>query len=391
MRLLHVVHYPVFGGPHNQALRLAGPLRARGWETIALLPDEPGNAAARLREGGVPVEVLPMHRLRAAPDPRIQLRFAATLPREVRAISGLIRDLDIDLVVVAGLVNPHAALAARRADVPLVWQLVDSRAPAPLRKALMPLVLRLSDAVMTTGREIAWQHHGVERIGDRWVSFWPPVDAAEFRPDEKRRDAARSELGIAADSFVIGTVGNLNRQKGHALLLEAASIAVGDQDGAQVVILGAETPTQPGARQALLSHAGSLGLGARVTIVDPGSRVAELLPAFDVFAMTPAPRSEGVPTVILEAMSSGLPVVATPAGGIVEVVEDGVTGFYIKRAAPAIAAALRRLSREPERRQLMGARARAIALERYGLEPCTDAHVRAFEAALSHHRTATDH
>ncbi|HRC62745.1 MAG TPA: hypothetical protein PLX85_05920, partial [Dehalococcoidia bacterium] len=50
MNLLHVVHYPVFGGPHNQALRLAEPLRRRGWETTVLLPDEPGNAAERLRE-----------------------------------------------------------------------------------------------------------------------------------------------------------------------------------------------------------------------------------------------------------------------------------------------------------------------------------------------------
>jgi glycosyltransferase involved in cell wall biosynthesis len=391
MKLLHVVHYPVFGGPHNQALRLAAPLRVRGWETVALLPDEPGNAAGRLREGGIRVETLPLHRLRASPGPRTQVRFAFALPREVRAIRDLVRALEVDVVVLAGLVNPHAALAARRADVALVWQLVDSRAPAPLRKALMPLVLRLSDSVMTTGREIARQHEGVESLGRRWVPFFPPVDTAEFRPGQARRVAAREDLGIGPECLVIGTVGNLNSQKGHELLLDAAAPALREDSRAHLVILGAESPTQPGARDVLLGRARSLGLDGRVTITDPGSRVAHLLPALDVFAMTPAARSEGVPTVILEAMATGLPVVATPAGGIVEVVEDHVTGFYVKRDARSIAAALSRLAESPALRQRLGERAREIALERYGLDSSADAHVRAFEAALSHHRTTTDH
>src|SRR3989442_11318026 len=61
--ILNVVHYPVFGGPHNRIQRLAEPLRERGWRTIAALPDEPGNAAARLRSDGVPVVQLSMGRL----------------------------------------------------------------------------------------------------------------------------------------------------------------------------------------------------------------------------------------------------------------------------------------------------------------------------------------
>jgi hypothetical protein len=64
MNILFLVHYPVFGGPHNKALRLAGPLRRLGVKTTVLLPDEPGNAAPRLQTASVDVITMPLHRLR---------------------------------------------------------------------------------------------------------------------------------------------------------------------------------------------------------------------------------------------------------------------------------------------------------------------------------------
>src|SRR5438552_3354462 len=73
-RYLFVIHYPVFGGPHNQALRLAAPLAAAGWETVVLLPDEPGNSADRLREAGLEVVTAPLSRIRATRDVRRHAR-----------------------------------------------------------------------------------------------------------------------------------------------------------------------------------------------------------------------------------------------------------------------------------------------------------------------------
>ena len=92
INVLYVIHYPFFGGPQNQALRTAKPLPARGVNTIVVLPDEPGNAAERLRSEGIEVLTLPLHRLRAVRDPTIQARFLGGLPREVIAIRRLIRD-----------------------------------------------------------------------------------------------------------------------------------------------------------------------------------------------------------------------------------------------------------------------------------------------------------
>ena len=77
-------------------------LRSLGWETTVLIPDEPGNAAERLRAAGIqPVEA-PLGRMRATADPRRHLRFFGGLPREVGLIRSLIRERQIDLVLLGG-------------------------------------------------------------------------------------------------------------------------------------------------------------------------------------------------------------------------------------------------------------------------------------------------
>jgi hypothetical protein len=111
MRPLSIIHYPVFGGPHNQALRLAGPLRRLGVKTTVLLPDEPGNAASRLQAAGVDVITVPLHRVRATANPAAHLRFAVRFWPEIDAVRRVIRERRIDLVQIGGLINPHGAIA----------------------------------------------------------------------------------------------------------------------------------------------------------------------------------------------------------------------------------------------------------------------------------------
>src|SRR5262249_15027630 len=167
-----------------------------GWDTTVLVPDEPGTAADRLRRGGVDVVQLPLHRVRARPDPRLQARFLLRLGHEVRAIAALRAARRIELVRVRGLLNPPGARAARAAGVPVVWQLVAPRPPRLLRAAMMPIVARLADVVMATGRAVAAAHPGAQRLGDRLVDFAPPVDTHRFRPAPARRAAARARLGL---------------------------------------------------------------------------------------------------------------------------------------------------------------------------------------------------
>jgi glycosyltransferase involved in cell wall biosynthesis len=383
-RILYVIHYPFFGGPQNQALRTVGPLEARSVITSVVLPDEPGNAAERLREAGIEVIALPLHRLRAVPDPVLQARFLASMPSEIVALRRLIRERSIDVVQVGGLVNPHAAIAARLEGVGVVWQLLDTRAPMVLRRLLMPWVLKLADVVMTTGVGVARVHPGAAGLGPRLVPFYPPVDTSVFKADAGRRAAARDQLGIASGAPLIGTVANLTPQKGLEHFIVVAGELHARRPDARFVILGSAMETQ-GAYEATIRRMvrdSAVGRAGALRIVDPGKRVPELLPSLDLFLLTSVPRSEGVSTTVLEAMATGIPVVSTDVGALSEVVVDGVTGRIV---APlddcAMVEAVAALLDDAEARALMGTEARRRATRLYDVKVCADAHVRAYRLA----------
>jgi len=385
-KVLFVIHHAVFGGPHNQALRLAGPLGERGYETIVLLPDMPGDAPERLRRSGIAVEQMPLHSLRARPDPVVQARFALGFLPEVLAIRHRIRELGIDLVQIGGLVNPHAALAARAEGVPVVWQLLDTRAPRPVAWASMLWVRALATVVMPTGRKVLSAFPGWRRVASRIVPFVPPVDTDTFRPQPELRAAVRRQWGIADGVPVIGSVANINPQKGIAMLIEAFGRLRREIPEACLVVVGAEYATHRAYSGELRRRMTELGLeeGVAVRFLGARSDIERQLQGFDLLALASVPRSEGIPTVILEAMSCGLPVVATDVGGVAEVVEDGVTGYVVSPLDDeAFADAAARILRDPERRAEMGLAGRERAVERFSVARCTDTHAGAYALALA--------
>jgi glycosyltransferase involved in cell wall biosynthesis len=156
----------------------------------------------------------------------------------------------------------------------------------------------------------------------------------------------------------IGFVGRLAEEKGVDLLLRAMR----DLPGAAAVLVG-DGPD----RAALERLAGELGLRDRVVFIGWSDDVRRLLPTFDVLVQPS--RREGFGISIVEAMLAEVPVVATDAGGMAEVVADGVTGFTVAAEnAPAIGAAVGTLLADPERRRSMGARGREIALQHFSAE-----------------------
>jgi glycosyltransferase involved in cell wall biosynthesis len=388
LRLLFVIHYPIFGGPHNQALRLNASLAARGWETLVLLPDEPGNALERLRAGGIQVKQMPLHRFRASPDLRLHAAFLIGFWQEVNAIRVLIRERQVDLVLIAGLVNPHAAIAARLERVPVVWQIVDSRTPRVLRLPLMPVVAQLADAVMFTGQSLVDLHVGRRPLDLPFVVYYPPVDTDHFCISEGRRCRTRKALGIPGDSLVVGMVANLNPQKGIEYFIRAASSIYRSQPNTWFLIVGARYETHREYVDQIETEVQQSGI-PRERFIFTGDRsdVENYYPAMDVKLITSVPRSEGATTTAMEAMACGRPVVATDVGAVCEVVEDGVTGFIVPPLdSAAIAHAAFCLLQDPDLRTRMGRAGRLRAMECFDVKVCADTHVQAFEVAIVHHQ-----
>lgn len=385
MNLLMVIHYPIFGGPHNEALRLNAERLRRGWSTLVLLPDEPGNAAARLRAGGVDVLQMPLHRLRMSPDPRLQLGFGVGFAADIDRIRRLIRERQIDLVLVGGLVNPQAALAARLERTPVVWQILDSRAPAALRLVLMPVVSRLADAILFDGEGLIALHAGKRRLGVPAFVYYPPVDTQSFQPSPSQRRQTRQALGIPEDAPVVGMVANLNPQKGIEYFIRAAAAIYRSQPQSWFVVVGARYATHQAYTARLAAEARASGIPQeRLIFTGEQPDVQHYYPAMDVKLITSVPRSEGTTTTAMEAMACGVPVVATGVGAVSEVVEDGVTGFVVPPLdSAAIARATLRLLEDRGLRTRMGQEARRRAVERYDASVCADTQIRAFDTAMA--------
>ena len=386
-RVLSILHSPFFGGPHNQVLRLAGPLRTRGFSSLSVVPDEPGNAFDRLHDGGIDVVRLPLGRLRARLDWRVQRDSLRTLFGDVPRLSELIRREQVDLVVIHGSVNLQGALAARRCGRPAVVQVLDTRTPRALRIALAPPLQMLATVVMTTGMTVADAHPWLPRGASRLFPFYPPVDTRVFEPDEELRAATRAELGFEPDDFVVGCVANLTPQKGLETFVDVAERLSKSRDDLRIALFGRRMETHEDYGDRVLSRAARLVNQGRMVVRDVGSDVPRHLNALDVFLATAELRSEGISTTILEAMSTSLPVVSSDVGGIREAVAHGTTGYL---AAPSDTDALvrhvLRLAADPLERTSMGAHARQRAVRDFDVERCADVHARAFTAALARSR-----
>jgi sugar transferase (PEP-CTERM/EpsH1 system associated) len=177
------------------------------------------------------------------------------------------------------------------------------------------------------------------------------VDLTRFKVIN--RAAARVALGLSDDEFVIGTVGRLVPVKDQATLLEAVALLRRARTRVTLMIAG-DGPLE----KALVERMASLGLAGCVRFLGHRRDVEVVLAGLDIFVLSSV--SEGLSNTILEAMATGLPVVATRVGGADELVLDGVTGLLVTPSSPhEMANALRQLRSNPRGRREMGAAGRA--------------------------------
>ena len=162
------------------------------------------------------------------------------------------------------------------------------------------------------------------------------------------RNEVRAELGIRDGEIVVLAVANLRPEKGYDVLLDAARL-VTDRDLPVRFIAVGRGPLEAELRE---RHR-HLGLGTRFQFLGPRQDVLNLMIGSDIVAL--ASRQEGLPVVLMEATSVGMPIVATAVGAIPMVITDGVDGLIVPpERADELADALERLISDPEMRQRLG-------------------------------------
>lgn len=355
-----------FAGGETQVLGLTLELLGMG-HRVELLCDPAGELWRRARGAGVVCHPLPIRNA-------LDLRAAAALRR-------LLRRGRYDLVhfhtARAHAMAPWVRGCARAAVVTRRMDYVPNRMFAPW------LYGRAVDGVaaISAGVVDALARAGVAR--ERITVIPSGVDCAHFRPPSAgERARARAALGLGSAGLAVGAVGALEPRKGHRYLLEAMALlaregAVGGAlAAARVFIAGAGALGDE-----LAAEIQRCGLRGTVRMLGRVEDPRELLWALDVFVMPSL--SEGLGVALLEAMACGLPAVASRVGGIADAVEDGRSGVLVRSGdAGALAEALAALLADGRRRDAMGARARARALERFSMAAMARRTVELYRACL---------
>ena len=333
MRLLHLVAGEKWTGAAAVVFDQTAALVESGFEAQFGFP----------RDSPLAARILPLGWARPLLSPaRDWVRFF----RDVRAIRETLTREHFDVVHCHSSHDHYVAAAARHRRSPLVVRTIHSLDDVrgdPLSRGLF----RRTDAFAFANRAIS------RRFGRIGPVHSPVVDTVRFRPGEKPVDRLRS-LGVPASSFVVGTVGKMAAGRGHREAIEAAAALPSD-----VVLLHVGKGE---IRPDLESRARALGTADRNFWAGyADDDLPELYRAMDVF-LFPASGSEQGQRALLEAMASGVPVVAVDVAGVEDLVTHEGEGLVVP-GFPDVVPALQRLRADGALRRTMGERGRARALE----------------------------
>jgi glycosyltransferase involved in cell wall biosynthesis len=367
--VVHVLSSFQMGGQERVALDLAIHQARSGLRVTALslAPPPDGPLAVEFLAGGV--EVDRVARAKPGVDPMLGFRLAAWF-----------RKNRVDLVHTHNrMALIYGAPAAWLAGAAVVHTKHGSNPRGGTRLLAGNLAGRFVDAFVAVSPETAAFARRRREIDARRLLVIPNgIPLTRFHPDPAERARVREELGIAADAWVVGTVGRLAVEKNQALLLRAAGPLLGRR--ACVVLVG-DGPL----RGELAELAALLGVSEFVHLVGARTDVPGLLNAFDAFVL--CSDTEGLPLAVPEAMATGLPVVATRVGGIPTVVEEGRTGFLVPAGDEIeLRNRLARLQADPGMGRACGEQGRLAAAARFSSEQMQRSYAEIYERLLSRRR-----
>jgi len=290
-----------FGGAESQLYELASALHTQRRVTVYCLSGRREPYGPRLESTGVPVRY-----------------FESRGSFDVHRVLALTKALREDRVEVVHaflfIASAYAYLATRRIPgIKLITSARNCKREAnPVRRFFVRRAFRASHAVVCnsrTMRDYAIRNYGV-----------PPASAHVVYNGVDRERFAREPSkppGLAA-----GTVGRLERQKNLPMFIEVAERVVRNRPGARFAVVG-----EGSLRRSLEETLANKGLTEVVAFPGVREDIAGFLADLEQFWLTSD--WEGTPNVVLEAMAAGLPVIATDAGAVSELVRDGETGYVV--------------------------------------------------------------
>lgn len=313
-----------------------------------------------------------------APGPAALLRGMPALRAAVTGLRALLASLQPDVLVTNGI-KPHVigARALRPSPaLPLVWYLRESVEGRWMSRAILGRVSGRCDAAVAISKYVA----------ENAAAFLPPAVHPDVIynivgvPVESER--GEDPLEKPAGEIWFATIGALTPLKGHDVFLRAAAIVSRQRPEARFLVVGSNhyAPEQRANYEDELRHlAGVLNLGSVVRFLGHRRDVPRLLRQIDVLVQcNTAP--EGFGRSVVEAMSAGVPVIASRAWSFLELIRDNHTGWLVPPGdAHALADRMVTAALDPQKRREIGTEARTVTAALATPSACAAA----FEATLT--------
>lgn len=295
-------------------------------------------------------------------------RFSFEVLAGIRQLVRLIRKRSIALVHTNTNTVLASPVAARLTGVPHIWSIHELMVePATVRNALHYMIPRFSTRVVTVSQAV--RDHMLKdaaKFADRFSFVRGAIDVEPFLNAEGRA-RVRAEWGVKDDEVLIGMAGRVTRWKGQSVFVQAAKLIAERHPQVKFAAVGGVFDTEKFYMDRFRNEVHEAGLENKLTISDFRADMPDVLAAFDIFVL-PSILPEPFGLVVIEAMASGKPVVATAPGGPSETVVNGETGFLVPPSdASAIAKALEELLADPQKRMSMGQAGRRRAREVFAL------------------------
>lgn len=366
IRILHVVDHLGKGGLENGLVNLIENLDPARFEHIVYAIRALGSNADRLAQSGIQV----VCQNKKPGDSRFQV------PALVRAI----RRFQPDIVHSRNWGTVEAVAAGRWSGCRVVhsehgidasFAVSEPKRRVMIRRAAYHLAHRVL-SVSYQLRDLHSARTGFDPA--RITVIHNGVDRRRFYPDALVRGRVREEFGIAADEVCVGCVGNFFPVKDQMTALRGLEGLAGATKW-KLLLMG-DGPERPKLEAFVAAHEKWNG---RVQFLGTSHRVPELLQALDVYVLPSI--AEGISNSLLEAMASGIPVVATATGGNPEVAVNGESGLLFPVGdAGRLADHLRRLIAEPKLRAELAENGLRRVREHFSLESMVGNYARMYES-----------
>ena len=316
MNILYLHETSEISGAENSLLNLIRKIDRDTFSPFFVLPnDGPLPLALKELEVSVFFRVFP------------KIRAAAGVLKTISVIRAIIREMNIQLVHSNSIrTHIYGAIAAKLESIPVIWHernLLTQERIDPDR-----LFSFLPDRIICNSLAIAQRFLIWGRLPPKVRVIYNGVDTALFNPSVAG-EKVKKEFAITDEECVIGIASRFNKLKGHETFLKAAQIlSVGSDVKRRLrfLVVGGAVFNEDIPREAYLHKlTRELAIDDKVVFTGVRKDMAEVFAAMDIVVL--ASDAEPCGRVILEAMASGKPVIATNSGGSPEMIMDGVTGY----------------------------------------------------------------